>query len=214
MKKLLVSIFLLILTCNVLAQQKAPTKEQWVFFPYALGECGCKKMKIMIVATEIWRFADVSTQGAQSVETAMYLDMAEVLKKIEQEQQYFRNSYDNIRFTTKKIETLFGPFNQWNATTVSENQLVEKDFTAAAMDKIRNNLIEKYKKQGYMIYQINSIPKVYGPNRIQYSYWDNGSNRYLNYLWDPVYRLSPTLIPLYEPAIVKSLYKNCKPASK
>lgn len=208
MKKILLLTILIIETILSTAQQTVPINEQWVFFPYAVGERVDKKLKIMIIGTHLIRFNDLYGDYTDVGNVAMSLDFRDIIKPIEQDERYFPGDYDNIHFSTLKVEDMNGTYSNWNAVTKRENALTPNDNTLSALEKIRTNLIERYRREGYKIYQYSFIPLVEGDHASAYKYYDSKAAVYKSYKFERLNALSPLYIPYYRKGEIRSMLSS------
>lgn len=208
MKKILSFLLLLIGLHNCIhAQKTVPINEQWVFFPYATGERTDKKLKVMIIGTHLIRHKNLSAGQPDVGNTAMSLDFREMLHSIEFDELKYAADYDNIKYDKIELEELQGDYLKWHATDVRENNLLSSDNTLSAMEKIRTTLIDKYKKDGYKIYQFNFSPG-------SHQYKDLPSSTYKTYEFEKLSPLSPLYVKVYEKGEIKNLLAQLSNASK
>jgi hypothetical protein len=208
MKKILsLLLFSLMFHNFTLAQKATPVNEQWVFFPYATGERTDKKLKVMIIGTHLIRHKDLAAGQPIVGDVAMSLDFREILGKMESDELAFAADYDNIKYDKIELEQLEGYYQKWNATTNRENDLVPSDNTLSAMEKIRNKLIDTYKKNGYKVYQFNFSPG-------SHQYKDMSSSTFKTYQFEKLAPLSPLYVKVYEKGEIKNLLSVFSTVSK
>lgn len=203
----LLSIFIIQCILST-AQQTVPTNEQWVFFPYAAGERVDKKLKILIIGTHLIRFNDLYAGYTSVGDVSISLDYRDIIEPIEKDERYFPGDYDNINFSTLKVADINGTYSQWNAVTIRENGLTANDNTLSAIEKIRTNLIEQYRREGYKIYQVNFMPLVEGEHSAGYKYYDSKAAVYKPYRFERLNALSPLYIPYYRKGEIKSILSS------
>ncbi|NCI45063.1 hypothetical protein [Sediminibacterium soli] len=196
------------------AQKSMPVNERWVFFPYVTGErISDKKIKVMVIAKNIFRF-DLLDQAIGIDEAPIFLDFRQLIEPINRDEREFSADYDNVMLGSPVIEDLGGGFLRWNATTVRENDLQSSDNTLSAIEKIRTNLINRYKREGYKIYQVDFTPNTGIENGSGYAYYDPSKSKHIPFSYEKLLPLSPLYVPVYRKGEIKDMLSALAPSSK
>jgi hypothetical protein len=198
------TLFLLLLLCSNLsyAQKPDPINEQWVYFPYAVGERSDKKLKVLVIGTHLIRFK--SLVNASNVNVEMSLDFNKIIDEIQGNERYHPNDYDNIGFLSTQLEDLNGSYISWNAAVTRDNDLSTTDNTLSAMEKIRTKLIDAYKAKGYKIFQYNFNPDM-SPSSAYYRYYEAATSTYKPLSFERLAPLSPLYVRVYQRGEIKDL---------
>jgi hypothetical protein len=198
MRKAFFLLFLIV--CNAISAQKPdPVNEQWVYFPYAVGERSDKKLQVMVIGTHLIRFKTLT--NASNVNVEMSLDFGKIIDEIEKNERYHPNDYDNIGFLSTQIEDLNGDYLKWHGETIRANNLTTSDNTLSAMEKIRTKLIDSYKAKGYKVYQVDFNLDMSS----YYKYYDISVPTYKPLSFERLAPLSPLYVRVYPRGEIKNM---------
>ncbi|MFL5772963.1 MAG: hypothetical protein ACJ75F_07390 [Flavisolibacter sp.] len=197
-------IALLLFSISASAQNTPSPGTQPAYFIYATGERSDNKLKVMLISSHIFLGED-HVLPQSNIEVALSLDFNRIEDKVEEDERYFPNDYDNITSFRNEVRDVHGTSLNWNLNWRNFDQVTTSDNSLTAMEKIRTSVIEEYRVKGYKVYQVDFRPDYQGENSSGYKYYSSASLSYKTYSIERVLPLSPLYIPYYRQGEIKSM---------
>jgi len=196
LKNLFFSIFLFS-AFSIFAQSNGDEDE--MFFIYSTGSIiANKESKVLIISSHIMGFKG----NKFNFNILNSLSFGDIIEKIEYNESIIAPSYDYFTFGSPTIEYLWGNYMNWHPETTRKNDLVSEDSILSALEKIRRNIIEEYKNDGYLIYQIDYNPLEDETIQLRVEYYETELFRR-----SPI---SPLWVPFYQKGELKNIAQNIK----